>query len=300
MKKQIFAALAAAAIAFPGGAASRSVGALNITDIDIARNRNNITLSMNVDQRDFRLSSNTRWEVTPVIVSADSAHSVSLRPFEVAGKNAWYYEQRLGRAAEVALLRAGKKKVYGYFDAVSYQDWMEHSSVYFNVERVSCCGDRPVAGPQTEPVAMLNFTPPMYQATFSYVVPVREEVKQRTISGRAYVNFRVNKTDIVPEYMNNTVELRKILNSIDSVRLNKDATVDTIMLTGYASPEGPYRNNVRLAEGRTKAVRDYVERLYDFPAKVYFTGSVPEDWDGLREYVAKSNLADRDLSLIHI
>ncbi len=300
MKKQIFAALAAAAIAFPGGAASRSVGALSITDIDIARNRNNITLSMNVDQRGYRLSSNTRWEVTPVIVSADSSHSVSLRPFEVAGKNAWYYEQRLGRAAEVALLRAGKKKVYGYSDAVPYQDWMEHSSVYFNVERVSCCGDRPVVGPQTEPVAMLNFTPPMYQAAFSYVVPVREEVKQRTLSGRAYVNFRVNKTEIVPEYMNNTVELRKILNSIDSVRLNKDATVDTIMLTGYASPEGPYRNNVRLAEGRTKAVRDYVERLYDFPAKVYFTSSVPEDWDGLREYVAKSNLADRDAILAFI
>ena len=133
MKKQIFAALAAAAIAFPGGAASRSVGALSITDIDIARNRNNITLSMNVDQRGYRLSSNTRWEVTPVIVSADSSHSVSLRPFEVAGKNAWYYERRLGRAAEVALLRAGKKKVYGYSDAVPYQDWMEHSSVYFNV-----------------------------------------------------------------------------------------------------------------------------------------------------------------------
>ena len=72
------------------------------------------------------------------------------------------------------------------------------------------------------------------------------------------------------------------------------------MLTGYASPEGPYRNNVRLAEGRTKAVRDYVERLYDFPAKVYFTSSVPEDWDGLREYVAKSNLADRDAILAFI
>ena len=177
---------------------------------------------------------------------------------------------------------------------------MEHSRVYFNVERVSCCGDRPVAGPESEPVAILNFTPPEYQATFTYVVPVKEEVKQRTLSGRAYVNFRVNKTDIVPDYMNNTVELRKILNSIDSVRLNKDATVDTIRLTGYASPEGPYKNNVRLAEGRTEAVRDYVKQLYDFPARVYFTNSVPEDWDGLREYVAKSNLADRDAILAFI
>lgn len=300
MKKQIFAALAAAAIAFPGGAASGSVGALNITDIDIARNRNDITLSMNVNQRGYRLSSNTRWEVTPVIISADSAHSVTLRPFEVAGKNAWYYEQRLGRADKLILLRSGKKKVYDYSDAVPYQDWMEHSNVYFNVERVSCCGDRPVAGPESEPVARLNFTPPEYQATFTYVVPVKEEVKQRTLSGRAYVNFRVNKTDIVPDYMNNTVELRKILNSIDSVRLNKDATVDTIRLTGYASPEGPYKNNVRLAEGRTEAVRDYVKQLYDFPARVYFTNSVPEDWDGLREYVAKSNLADRDAILAFI
>ena len=106
-------------------------------------------------------------EVTPVIVSADSSHSVSLRPFEVAGKNAWYYEQRLGACSRGRVAARRQKKVYGYSDAVPYQDWMEHSSVYFNVERVSCCGDRPVVGPQTEPVAMLNFTPPMYQAAFS-------------------------------------------------------------------------------------------------------------------------------------
>ena len=48
----------------------------------------------------------------------------------------------------------------------------------------------------------------------------------------------VNRTEIYPGYMNNTVELKKITNSVDSVRDNPDATIQGITLTGYASPEG--------------------------------------------------------------
>lgn len=78
------------------------------------------------------------------------------------------------------------------------------------------------------------------------------------------------------------------------MRDNKDAKVKKISLCGYASPEGPYANNVRLAEGRTVALREYVRKQYEFPENLFSVSSVPEDWKGLREAVAKSELADKD------
>ncbi|MDE6399375.1 MAG: hypothetical protein K2L68_00755 [Muribaculaceae bacterium] len=111
------------------------------------------------------------------------------------------------------------------------------------------------------------------------------------------MNFPVNRTEIYFDYLNNPLELKKITNSIDTVRDNKDATIQSITLTGYASPEGPYSNNVRLAKGRTEAVRDYVSRLYDFAPSAYITSSVPEDWAGLREAVEKSVFPMRDRML---
>ena len=89
------------------------------------------------------------------------------------------------------------------------------------------------------------------------------------------------------------MELRKITSSIDTVRMMPDATVKSITLTGFASPEGPYSNNVRLAKGRTEAVKEYVRGQYTFPASVFHTNSVPEDWEGLRDSVAVSILPDR-------
>ena len=124
--------------------------------------------------------------------------------------------------------------------------------------------------------------PREYQADFSYIVPVAAASKTFDLEGQAFINFPVNRTEIYPDYMSNPQELRKILDTIDAVKENTDATVSHIKLTGYASPEGPYSNNVRLAKGRTEALKEYVRKQYAFPANIFETASVPEDWAGLR------------------
>jgi len=78
------------------------------------------------------------------------------------------------------------------------------------------------------------------------------------------------------------------------VKNNPDTKVKQITLKGFASPEGPYANNVRLAKGRTQALRDYVGRQYDFPASVYSTSYEPEDWEGLRDSLEVSILPARN------
>ncbi|MDE6801982.1 MAG: hypothetical protein K2J06_04360, partial [Muribaculaceae bacterium] len=126
-------------------------------------------------------------------------------------------------------------------------------------------------------------------------------IKEFAIEGTAYVNFPVNRIELFPDYMSNTSELAKITSTIDSIKGDEDVTITSIFIKGFASPEGPYNNNVRLAKGRTQTLRDYVEqyirRLHNLSGDIISTDYLPEDWPGLRAYVEKSGMANRDAIL---
>ena len=48
-----------------------------------------------------------------------------------------------------------------------------------------------------------------------------------------------------------------------------------------------------MAIGRTAALKNYINQLYHFKDSVITTAYEPEDWEGLRRYVEKTNLAHR-------
>lgn len=280
---------ASAALSIAAAASGQQVDGLGLTDIAISRqNDSTLSVGMTLNPSQCRLKRSQLVEVAPVIRSADGLHAAELTPYAVAGKNQYYYNVRSGFPGAIHL--SGSRTPVRYFEAVPWQEWMAEATVDLVVRRSTCCNapDR-----QEElPVAELNFIPPVIPVPedLQWIAPVATALKEYALEGKAYVNFPVNRTEIFPDYLNNPAELRKITASIDTVRDNRDAHIESITLTGYASPEGPYLNNVRLAKGRTEAVREYVSRLYDFPPSVYITASVPEDWAGLREYIEKSDL----------
>ena len=63
---------------------------------------------------------------------------------------------------------------------------------------------------------------------------------------------------------------------------------------GFASPDGPYANNERLARERSQSLMTYVAQLYPINAKLFSHNSTPEDWDGFRRMVAKSQLVNKE------
>lgn len=292
--------LACAMLALASGIASATTYRdLAFSGADIRRVGDSLTVNMNLKVDDLKVKRNETLRIVPVIKSLDGNDSVALPPVTVAGKNAWYSIVRNSHHSVPSYtFGAGEETIAEYSQSTRWQPWMEHSGIYLQPGR-QCCGADFTPGDEAD-LATLDFRPLRFDATFSFVAPVDTTPKIGKLSGRAYINFPVNKTDIYPYYMDNPAELRKILDTIDIVKGNPDMTVDSILLTGYASPEGPWRNNVRLAAGRTEALKEYVRKSYDFPARVFFTSSVPEDWEGLREYVAASAFPDKDaiLSLI--
>lgn len=278
-----------------GGAANRSYEKYHIDDLDVNVNHGLVKVTFTLDPAAYHVSYRNRIEVVPVLKAVGSSDSITLQPVTIAGHNAYYSALREGRMTD-NLLRAGHGEVYRYAADVEWQPWMDHSHLTLQGASTGCCG-APGGKEKEIEVAVLDFRPVEFVPRFHYAVPKAEEVKKRQIEGSAYVNFPVNSTEIYPDYMNNPQELRKITGSIDSVRLNPDATVRSIALTGFASPEGPYSNNVRLANGRTEAVKEYVRGQYTFGAGLFRTDAVAEDWEGLREFVATSILPDRNAIL---
>lgn len=294
--KSIKGILSALLLACSATAMGQQVDRLGLTDINVERASDvALTVSMTVRPDLCHLGTDKLLKVIPVIRSADGSVEKELSPYSIAGRNQYYYNLRSN--GENPLYRSGAHLSETFTMEVPWEEWMGESTVGVKVLTSGCCG-----APLSEediPVADLDLVPPTIPVPedLHYIAPPVKAVKEFVLEGKAYVNFPVNRTEIFPDYMNNPVELRKITSSIDTVRDNRDATIESITLTGYASPEGPYSNNVRLAKGRTEAVRDYVSKLYDFPASVYKTASVPEDWAGLREAIVNSALPEREKML---
>ncbi len=75
-------------------------------------------------------------------------------------------------------------------------------------------------------------------------------------------------------------------------------TMRRITITGYASPDGPVALNRRLAEGRAKSLRNYVDKKFDLSKKyTVHIDAVPLDWNAAREAVAASSVPEREAVL---
>ncbi|MBD5358126.1 MAG: hypothetical protein HDR88_14205 [Bacteroides sp.] len=290
--KSIKAILPALFLSMSAAAMGQQIDRLGVTDINVEKADNGtLDISMTIKPSLCHLRTSQLLKVVPVIYSTDSLFRQELPEYSIAGKNQYYYTIRSNDNPGL-LYRSGSHTTDTYSVQLPWQDWMEQSTVALEVKTTTCCG-APVSD-EDLPIIDIDLVPPVMALELDYVAPIASGTKDFKLEGSAYVNFPVNKTAIYPDYMNNPMELKKITNSIDTVRANPDATITGITLTGYASPEGPYQNNVRLAEGRTQAVKEYVSKLYDFPASVYTTASVPEDWAGLRASIEKSSLPLRE------
>lgn len=144
-----------------------------------------------------------------------------------------------------------------------------------------------VVEPEPEPVPMLVVEPYKPDYHLAYLEPKAEQEKARNLKGQAYLDFVVNKTDIRRDYRRNADELRKVEETINVVRQDPNITITHIGIHGFASPEGSYASNARLAEGRAQAFKDYVQQLIDVPARLFSVESTPEDWEGLERALEK-------------
>lgn len=261
---------------------------------------NEITASMEMDLSDLHVKHNEAAVFVPMIVKG--ADTLRLPGVGVYGRTRWYQFERMNMRPlsgndEISVQYNNRPKMLSYTQKVTYREWMNGSELIMLRTDYGCCG---VDVDDFAPALVAGYNISNYDPVYRFQVAVPAKVKEREITGRAYIDFPVNRTELFPEYRNNPAELRKIIATIDSVRNDKDVTVKRIFIKGWASPESPWDNNTRLAKGRTETLKQYVQNLYSFPYNFIETDYYPEDWIGLREYVAGSYLTHRDEILMLI
>lgn len=128
------------------------------------------------------------------------------------------------------------------------------------------------------------------QDAFQRVIEQKHEANIKFLIGQA--NLRTSELSSV-----SIQDLVKILKEINDMQ--EERALQGIDVSAYASPDGAYNINEKLAERRQNVSADYVRQQMK-KAKVNGDVNVrytAEDWDGFQELVSKSNLQDKDLIL---
>lgn len=271
-----------------------------ISNVQMERSDNKLIVSMDMDMSQLDVNSNRIETLTPVLVAG--SNSLNLKSVGVYGRSRYYYTQRNPKknpltAQDIQLRTNAKDKLVHYTDVVELQDWMNQAELRIGGRTYGCvsCELANFMGQEAYKVPSIVIPEPVveevYAPEFVYVRPQAEAVKIRQEDATAYVNFRVNKTDIDPVYMSNKVELAKINETISKVA--QGHKVLGIQMTGFASPEGSFASNERLAKGRVEAIRQYISVNQAMPKEQIAANYVPENWEGLRAYVEESNITHK-------
>lgn len=297
MKKQIFLSM------LFGAATLSQAQDLKVKNVSIDKAESRAIINMDLDLTQIDVRSKEIRVITPRIIK--DKDTLDLKSVGIYGRNRYYYTLRNPKlnpltADDIQLRESQMPGSLAYQDVFELQPWMEGSELYIGNKSygcVSCLLNENLLGSffQMEQPAP---EPEPYKPTFIYVRPAAEVVKMRSLAATAYVNFRVSKMDIDPQYMNNTAELGKIIATIDEVK--KGNKVTGITLKGFASPESPYKNNERLAKGRVEALRVYLAEHEQMPKERIKTDYEPENWEGLRAYVVECNTLQNKQAILDL
>jgi hypothetical protein len=125
---------------------------------------------------------------------------------------------------------------------------------------------------------------------FKRIIEQKQEANIKFLIGQA--NLRTSELSSV-----SIQDLVKILKEINDMQ--EERALQSIEVSAYASPDGGYSFNERLAEKRQNVSTKYLKKelkkiSMDAEVDTKFTA---EDWDGFKELVSKSNLQDKDVIL---
>lgn len=261
---------------------------VSIKSFNINREGKYLTVKMNLDLNKLDVDANRAVLLTPRLVNGTD--SLDLPAVGIYGRRRYYYYVRNGIGSisgesETIYRASSKPDSVAYNNLAEYEKWMDGATLKFHRSDWGCCHEI-----VAEYEGILGRHREAFFPELIFVQPKAEIMKSRSLSGSAYIDFPVDQTVIYPDYRRNTTELGKIQATIDSVRNDKDVTITSVWLKGFASPESPYKHNTELAIGRTAALKKHIGQLYHFADSIIQTDYEPEDWAGLRRYVEQSNI----------
>ena len=274
-------------------------GTVTIDSVQTSVENERVDVAFKLNLNNLKLKAEQQLILTPML--ATDSDTTALQPIIINGRSQQIRMMRASKRAKkytegkepiVVLRKNGTEQSINYRQTIIRKQPLESDVLQLFAAQDLCgCGD--IQDQDRTLLANIDNLD-AWMPAITFVKPAAEARKQRAEKGEAYLSFRVNKTDIVVDLFDNTRELAKITKTIDLVRDDKNVEITGVNIHGFASPDGPYANNERLARERAASLKNYVSHLYTIDNKLFSSNSTPEDWDGFRHKVQQSQLANKE------
>ena len=170
-----------------------------------------------------------------------------------------------------------------YQQTIARRQWMGSALLRLVVLRTDGCGTE-----LNRVERVLRVPTPIVTDRNAHKMVQTANVQQ--VRGRAFLSFPVKVTEVDPGYRDNRQELESLVRTINSVAGNPNVEILRIQVKGYASPEGSWDLNDRLARERTSSLTRFIIENTAVAPVLFHTSSEPEDWEGLRNFVDSTSL----------
>ena len=206
-------------------------------------------------------------------------------------------EKVLGNDQTISYLVGGNYTMKTNF---AYTPEMQQSDMYLIFD--AKVGKKTVKVPEVKVATGIIATSELYKRTLTSANPALAEDAFQRISEQkqqANIKFLIGQAQLrKSELQNNSVqEFVRLINKIMADQ--EGMALDNIEVSAYASPDGGYALNEKLANKRQDVTNDYLKKemkkaKMDAPVDTKYTA---EDWEGFQELVAASDIQDKDVIL---
>ena len=295
MRKSLFYFLSAAVLVVTSSCSS-TMGQLGASNFEVTPNpmetqAGKVTVTINGKFPAKYMKKNAIVTITPEL---RGSNGYNLRAEEGAS---FQGEKVRNNHQTISYERGGNFTMRQSFD---YTDALHRSDLYLNI--VARQGKKETKQPLVRVASGIVATSELYQKALNSEAPCLAPDSFQRVTGQkmeAQVKFLVNqanlrKSELASNSVKDFVEMLRKIN-----REHENLNLKNVEVLGYASPEGDYAVNDRLANQRQAVSEDFVKGQMK---QARLTGDVTsrytaEDWDGFQKLVAASNIQDKDVIL---
>ena len=215
---------------------------------------------------------------------------------EAVGQSATFQGEKVEGNGTTIKYKAGG--VYTMKSNFTYEEPMLNSDLYARFD--AKLGNKTVSIPEVK-IGYGVLATSQLLSRCSMTASTAPDAFQRIIEQKqeANIKFLINQANLRASELN-TVSIRDLGKILREINDNEETrALQNIEVSAYASPDGRYTINEKLAEQRQNVSANYLKgelKKIQMNADVD-TKFTAEDWDGFQELISKSNLQDKDIIL---
>ena len=268
-----------------------------------------------------RFDPNSRFIFQPALYNATLKDTTFFRPVVIDGENYHINQQRYfsfdgsqDRLADYVVTNELNKTdhIYSYKDSLYVAptdlDHDYRADCFLGINglfrrETKVLGSRPdytdtlvIAKGTVNPLRFIEYNIEPQALTDTTLIP-KPEMKLLMDAGVSKINFVLGKAKVDPNDPESVQNINNIKQKIQAILNNEFATLKSIEIVGYASPEGSYKQNLALAKQRTDLILKELASSLDPSVAKYVdltSNSVVEPWSKVADLLRETEpeLAD--------